>query len=88
MTKDPSTQDLPGHDAQRDLEHKALRNVRGLVDRMETDDQARQKSQKFVLTVVAVAVVAAGAVVAFMVTKDRGTGHEVTIAPVSKPPAR
>jgi hypothetical protein len=88
MTSDPSTEDLLGHDAQRDFEHRALKNVRGLVDRMESDEQSRKKSQKWVLAAIAIAVVAAGSIMAAIVTKDRGAGHEVTIAPASKPPAR
>ncbi len=88
MTADPSTQDLSGHDAQRDLEHRALRNVRGLVDRIQAEETVRQKTQKWLLAGIAIAVVAVSAVVAVVVTQDRGAGHEVTIAPVSKPPAR
>jgi regulation of enolase protein 1 (concanavalin A-like superfamily) len=88
MTTDPSTQDLSGHDAQRGLEHRALRNVRGLVDRIQADEMVRQKSQKWLLAGIAIAVAAVSAVVAVVVTKDRGAGHEVMIAPVSKPPAR
>ena len=38
-----------GDDAQRDLEKKALRNVRGLVDKIEAEDregQARSRSSR------------------------------------------
>jgi hypothetical protein len=34
-----------GEDAQRDLEQRALRNVRGLVDRMEGEDSLSRRTQ-------------------------------------------
>ena len=34
-----------GDDAQRELEQRALRNVRGLVDRMETDETVSRRTQ-------------------------------------------
>lgn len=36
-------------DAQRDMEQRALRNVRGLVDKMEATDQLEGRKQKRVL---------------------------------------
>jgi hypothetical protein len=36
-------------DAQRELEQRALRNVRGLVDRIEQDDTADRRTQKRIL---------------------------------------
>jgi hypothetical protein len=47
-------------DAQRDMEQRALRNVRGLVDKMESDDKLDARKQKrLVLGLVAVAFVLA-----------------------------
>jgi hypothetical protein len=34
-----------GEDAQRELEQRALRNVRGLVDRMETEESLSRRTQ-------------------------------------------
>jgi hypothetical protein len=47
-----------GDDAQRELEQHALRNVRGLVDRMETDESLSRRTQvKLVAAVVVVVLV-------------------------------
>ena len=34
-----------GNDAQRELEQRALRNVRGLVDRIETEESLSRRTQ-------------------------------------------
>ena len=39
----------PSDDAQRELERRALRNVRGLVDRLEESDEADARTQKRLL---------------------------------------
>jgi hypothetical protein len=76
------------HDAQRELEHRALRNVRGLVDRIEADEQARGHSQKWIVAVL-VAVVAAGAVLIAIALLGGGEGgREIAIPPVPRAPAR
>ncbi len=36
-------------DAQRELEQRALRNVRGLVDKVENQDQADKRSERRML---------------------------------------
>ena len=47
-------------DAQRELEQRALRNVRGLVDKIENEDQLGRRAQKRTfLGIVLVAVVVA-----------------------------
>jgi hypothetical protein len=88
MSNDASPQDPAGHDAQRGLEHRALRNVRGLVERMEADEDAKRRSQKWVLAGLAAIVVVVGAIVAFTVGGKRSDGQEITVAPVPKAPAR
>jgi ABC-type proline/glycine betaine transport system permease subunit len=52
----------PGEDAQRDMERRALRNVRGLVDKIENDDALSRRAQMrtligMVLAAVVIAVV-------------------------------
>lgn len=47
-------------EAQRSLERRALRNVRTLVDKLETDEQKRARiTLRFVVTSVIVALIAA-----------------------------
>ena len=81
--------DSTGHDAQRELEHRALRNVRGLVDRMEADEQAKGRSQKWIAAgLVAVAVVLIGSILALIASRNSDEARELTVTPVSKAPAR
>ena len=37
---------MPPEDAQRDMEQRALRNVRGLVDKVESQDQADRRTER------------------------------------------
>ena len=48
----------PDDDAQRTMEQKALRNVRALVDKIETTDELEGKAVRKQLAVIIVAVVA------------------------------
>lgn len=51
----------PQDEAQRKLERKALRNVRGLVDKLEADDvRQRRTTRRIVVVSVLVALVVAG----------------------------
>lgn len=84
MTDEPA-----GHDAQRELEHKALRNVRNLVDRMEADEQARRRSQKWIVAgLAAIVIFLIAAVVAWTSERKSGEAREVPLTPVPKAPAR
>ena len=81
--------DSAGHDAQRELEHRALRNVRGLVDRMEADERAKGRSQKWIAAgLVALAVILIGSVIALISFQKPDEARELTVTPVSKAPAR
>jgi hypothetical protein len=40
---------MPSHDARREMEQRALRNVRGLVDRIQDDDRLDARRQRRVL---------------------------------------
>lgn len=76
-----------GDDAQRELEQRALRNVRGLVDHMERDDTASQRTQwKIVAGIVAGVLVL---LVALLVVADRRRKDtlpgEVREIPAQKP---
>jgi len=81
--------DSAGHDAQRELEHRALRNVRGLVDRMEADERMKGRSQKWIAAgIVAITVVLIGAILALISFQRSDEARELTVTPVSNAPAR
>jgi hypothetical protein len=78
----------PEDDAQRELEQRALRNVRGLVDKMDNIEQVDHKRQKrLLLTIVAIAVVM-GTIVVVSVSYISGKqqGKPVVIDPKKLPP--
>jgi hypothetical protein len=81
--------DSAGHDAQRELEHRALRNVRGLVDRMEADERAKGRSQKWIAVgLVALAVILIGSILVLISSRKPDEARELTVTPVSNAPAR
>jgi flagellar basal body-associated protein FliL len=75
-------------DARRDLEQKALRNVRGLVDKIEADD--RKGSQKQLVAVVIVVTIVAVAGGAYLVSRGKSTEGQtaIEITPPTKPVAK
>jgi hypothetical protein len=83
-----TTEEASGHDAQRELEHRALRNVRGLVERIEADEQAKHGSQKWVVAGLVAIVVVIGAIVAITVGRTPGSGQEIVVPPPAKAPFR
>lgn len=73
-----------GHDAQRELEQRALRNVRGLVDQIENSDRLEGRAQKRML--VWIVVVAIGVAIAFaLFLTNRPPPSAVIVVP--PPPA-
>jgi len=82
-----SPSNAPSHDAQREMEQRALRNVRALVDKIQDEDSRRKVTLKTVLLTVAgvVAFIVIG--IALIVAKgknDRRDSNSVVILP---PPA-
>lgn len=79
-----------GDDAQRDLEKKALRNVRGLVDKIEADDvKGNQKQIVAVIVIVAIVTVAAGALlIGRSQDVDKSAKPTIEIPPPTKPVAK
>lgn len=77
----------PDDDAQRRLEQHALRNVRGLVDKMaaseESDRRALRSSLRWIAAVVAVL---AGVIAVFVVSRSQPPSASTEI--VVPPPAR
>ena len=88
MGKFDTTQESSGQDAQRNLEQRALRNVRGLVDRIQADEEAKRRSQKWVVGVLVAVVAAIGIVFGVSVNRKPGGTQEIVVAPASKAPAR
>ena len=70
----------PGDDAQRDMERRALRNVRGLIDRMENEDKLARRTQLRVFVGLVIGVVAIAVVGALLMTR-RPAGREVMVEP-------
>ena len=68
---------MAGEDAQRELEQRALRNVRGLVERMENDDTLSRRKQ-----VRMVAWLVGGAVLILVATLLMVGTHSSDPAPV------
>jgi hypothetical protein len=79
---------MSSDDAQRQLERKALRNVRELVDKMENSYEADERTQKRLLVAIVIGAVllalAIGAAVVF--SSDRP--EPVAIDPSKLPPVR
>lgn len=74
----------PGDDAQRDLEQRALRNVRALVDKIEATDERQKRSVRWQVGII-VAVILGLFVIAYGVSQLRRGGPERTL--VLPPPA-
>ena len=78
----------PSDDAQRDMEQRALRNVRALVDKYEDKDASDQRSVRDLVVgiVVTILVLAAAAYVAFRLTDSDEPPRTVTLPPPAKVP--
>lgn len=80
----------PGHESQRELERHALRNVRGLVDKMETIEVSERRTQRRLFVWVLVGVLAVAAVVGYAVWRagQKYATKPVVIDPAKLPPLR
>ena len=77
----------PNHDSQRELERHALRNVRGLVDKMESMEQNDRRTQRRLVAWVLAAVIALACVVGYYVWRSASlSGKPVVIDPAKLPP--
>ena len=80
MTSDPT---------QRELEQRALRNVRGLVDKIEQTDLLDARRQRKVLVRVALVALAIAVVAAVLIAMRPGRpATEVDIDPRELPPLK
>jgi len=75
-------------DAQRDLEQRALRNVRGLVDRMDAEEALSRRHQLKLMgaLLVAIAVMIVGALL--IVGRPVSTSGPVDLKSIKAPQAR
>lgn len=81
----------PESDTQRELEQRALRNVRGLVDKIETSDELDRRAQKRAFTfIVAAAVAVFVGVVAYFALRETFAEKKpaVVVDPAKLPPVR
>lgn len=80
----------PGEDAQRELEQHALRNVRGLVDKMESIEQSDRRTQRRLLAWILVGVLAVAGVVGYAVwhAGQKYGAKPVAIDPAKLPPLK
>jgi hypothetical protein len=79
----------PTDDAQRELEQHALRNVRGLVDKMDSIEKLDKRAQRrLLLGIVVGAIMVIGFIVgAVLMSKNRGdAGRTIVIEPVKAAP--
>ncbi len=75
----------PPHDAQREMEQRALRNVRALVDNMANQETRKRKSATTAIAVVAVVAVIMAVLVAIVLPMSRAQPTQTVIVP---PPAK
>jgi hypothetical protein len=78
----------PADDAQRELERRALRNVRGLVEKLEDSDQADARTQRRLLVAIVIVAVLLALVTAFMLSVGEDRAKPVAIDPSKLPPVR
>jgi len=75
-------------EAQRDLEQKALRNVRSLVDKIESED--RKGNQKQLVAVIAIVAIVAVLAAVYLVSRSKSAdinkGPAIEIPPPKPPP--
>lgn len=79
----------PSDDAQRELERRALRNVRGLIDKMEQTDEVDARAQKRVLVGIFAGAVVLALVIAvtLMFSKPQASTTIYTSKPAAAPQA-
>ena len=87
-----STQPGPSDDTQRELERRALRNVRGLVDTLDTMEKVDRRAQrKFFAMIVGgavIGVVLLAGVAVYIATKPGGNAIVIEhAAPPPTPPS-
>lgn len=75
-------------ETQRELERRALRNVRGLVDRIEASESAERRTQRRLLIVILVIALVIAGGIAWGLHARQGKPTAVVIDPAKLPPIR
>ena len=73
-------------EAQQELMERSLRNVRGLVEKIEAEEAARKRTQKWVVAAIVGVSVLLVAMIALMVTK-KPSGTPIVVMPEKSAPA-
>ena len=85
-----STRPDPSDDTQRELEQRALRNVRGLVDTLDTMEKVDRRAQRKLFAMIVggaiVGVAVLASVVVYIATKPAGKGAIVIERAAPPPP--
>jgi hypothetical protein len=79
---------MPGDEAQRELERRALRNVRRLVDKLESTDEADAHTQKRIVAALIFGALLLAVVLGAGVVSMRQEITPVAIDPAKLPPVR
>jgi hypothetical protein len=72
-------------EVQQELMERSLRNVRGLVEKIEAEEAARKRTQKWVIGAILTVSVLLVSIIAITVTKQP-TGRPIVVSP-DKPAA-
>ena len=75
-------------DTQREMEQRALRNVRGLVDKIERTDELEGRRQRKALLGLAIVALVVAIVAATFISLRSGRVKEVVIDPRQLPPLK
>ncbi len=77
-------------ETQRELEQRALRNVRGLVEKMETIERIDRRAQRRMLLWIVLGALVVIGLIGFAVwnTAQKHAGKPVVIDPAKLPPIR
>ena len=78
----------PSDEARRELEQRALRNVRRLVEKLENTDEADAKTQKRLLAVIIIGALLVALAISAGVVATRDKVTPVVIDPAKLPPVR
>lgn len=79
---------MPSDDVQRQLEQKALRNVRELVDKIESSYEADAHTQKRLLIAIAIGAILLALAIAAAIVFSGEQSRPAAIDPSQLPPVR
>jgi hypothetical protein len=77
-----------GDEAQREMEQRALQNVRGLVDKMKREEEADARVQKRLLIAILVGALLVVIAIAAVILERGDKYKPVAIDPAKLPPVR